>query len=466
MGLTIPMYGTGEAPNPFYDVSAEAATLGAALQDTKCAKMLTDVSNDSYYDQKHQAIHAAICALLSADKPIDLVTVNQEMEARNTIGLIGGPAYLVELIQYVPTTANQQYYIQIIQACAMRRQIWLIAKELGEKISDPMQDPNEVREWAARTVREVRLGNTVQLINMNDACMNTYAQLEADQQRPDEPTKKILSGIPTLDNKLGGLRGGEYVAIGARPSVGKSILALTFCANAARQGKRVLLISLEMNEVQITERILADQGDVPLNVITSGNLDMASWESLAKALSPVSKLPLWYCLEATTVEKVRRAAYQLYENGGLDMIAVDYLQLMEATYAKRQSRQEQISEISRGLRQLAAELKIPILVLTQLNRSSVNERVDGKKVKREPTMSEARESGAIEQDANIFILLHNPGKDEMRDDTEREIWDNLDAQGMTMMRLIVDKNRQGKRGRLTVAFDGDHMRFLPIVRKE
>ena len=156
----------------------------------------------------------------------------------------------------------------------------------------------------------------------------------------------------------------------------------------------------------------------------------------------------------------------MYENGGLDMIAVDYLQLMEATYAKRQSRQEQISEISRGLKQLAAELKIPILVLTQLNRSSVNERVDGKKVKREPTMSEARESGSIEQDANIFILMHNPGKDEMRDDDEREIWENLDKQGYTMMRLIVDKNRQGKRGRLTVAFDGDHMRFLPIIRKE
>lgn len=462
MGLN----GISEAPSPFYNLEAEASTLGAAMQDAKCAKMLADVPSDLYYDQKHQAVHAAICALVQSERPVDLVTMDQEMRNRNTIDLIGGPATLVEMISYVPTTANMQYYLQIVQACAMRRQLRLIAKELAEKISDPMQDPNEVREWAARTVREVKLGNSVQLISMQEACITTYAQLEADQQRPNEPSKKIMSGIPTLDNKLGGLRGGEYVAIGARPSVGKSILALTFCANAARQGKRVLLVSLEMNEVQITERILADQGDVPLNVITSGNLDIASWESIGKAVSPIAKLPLWYCLEATTVEKVRRAAYQLYENGGLDMIAIDYLQLMEATYARRQSRQEQISEISRGLRQLAAELKIPILVLTQLNRSSVNERVDGKKVKREPTMSEARESGSIEQDANIFILLHNPEKDEMRDDSEREMWANLDAQGMTMMRLIVDKNRQGKRGRLTVAFDGDHMRFLPIVRKE
>lgn len=456
----------GEEKSPFWNMEAEASTLGAAIQDPKCAKTLAEVSSDLYYDERHQLIHAAVCALVKSGKPVDLVTLDQEMRSRNTLDRIGGAAYLVELIQFVPSTANMKSYLQIVQACAMRRQMRIIAKELADRISDPMQEPNEVREWAARTVREVRMGDSVQLISMYDACMQTYSQLEADQQKPDEPSKKIMSGISTLDNKLGGLRGGEYVAIGARPSVGKSILALTFCVNAARQGKRVLLVSMEMNEVEITERIFADQSDVPLNQITSGNLSSDAWAGIAKAVRPVSGLPLWYCLEAFTVDKIRRAAYQLYENGGLDLVAVDYLQLMEAAYAKRQSRQEQISEISRGLKQLAAELKIPILVLTQLNRSSVNERVDGKKVKREPTMSEARESGSIEQDANIFILLHNPGKDEMRDEEEREVWENLDRQGYTMMRLIVDKNRQGKRGRLTVAFDGDHMRFLPIVRKD
>ena len=305
------------------------------------------------------------------------------------------------------------------------------------------------------------------LIPIADALKLTHTQLAEEQQKQDEPTKKILSGIATLDNRLGGLRGGEYVAIGARPSVGKSILALTFCVNAARQGKRVLLVSLEMNETQITERILADQGDVPMHVITSGNIDQQGWEGINLAMGTVSRLPLWYSLEANTVEKVRRAAYQLYESGGIDMIAIDYLQLMDATYSKKQSRQEQISEISRGIRQLAAELKIPILVLTQLNRASVNSRtMNGQKVRREPTMSEARESGAIEQDANIFILLHNPERDEMQSDNERQMWDNLTAKGYTTMRMIIDKNRQGKRGRIWVAFDGDHMRFVPIVRKD
>lgn len=456
---------TENTSSVYYNIEAEKALLGIALEDNKYLKLVTETNPDEFYDQRHKVIQAAMKGLAQEGTAVDLVTMDAWLTRNKQYESSGGAVYLIECTEVGFLKSQAQNYLNIIRECAMRRALYKLGKELMEK-TDSADSPEDIRDWASRTVKEIRLGDAAQVISVMDACITTYEQLGEDQQKPDQPAKRILSGIATLDNKLGGLRGGEYVAIGARPSVGKSILALTFCVNAAKQGKRVLLVSLEMNEVQITERILADQSGVPLNVITSGNIEVEGWEKLAQAINPVAQLPLWYSLEATTVEKVRRCAYQLYENGGLDMIAIDYLQLMEATYAKKQSRQEQISEISRGLRKLAAELKIPILVLTQLNRSSVNERVDGKKVKREPTMSEARESGAIEQDANVFILLHNPGKDEMRDENERELWDNLDKQGYTMMRLIIDKNRQGKRGRLTVAFDGDHMRFLPIVRKE
>ena len=454
-----------ESANAFFNHEAEQALLGVVMQNNQMLRLVTEASGDDFHDTKNRTVHAAICALAKEGTPVDLITIENRLARSGMLESIGGISYLIECTEKGWLQVNAKHYLTVIQECAMRRNLYRIGKELMDRAGSP-DEPEDVREWATRTMKEIRIGSTEQLIPISEACVSTYAQLEADQQHPNEPSRKILSGISTLDNKLGGLRGGEYIAIGARPSVGKSILALTFCVNAAKQGKKVLLVSLEMNEVQITERILADQSDVPLNTITSGNLETDAWVGLARAIGPISGLPLWYSLEATTVEKVRRAAYQLYENDGLDMIAIDYLQLMEATYAKKQSRQEQISEISRGLRKLAAELKIPILVLTQLNRASVNERVDGKKVKREPTMSEARESGAIEQDANVFILLHNPDRDEMRDEAERETWDNLEQQGMTMMRLIIDKNRQGKRGRLTVAFDGDHMRFLPIVRKE
>ena len=453
-------------PNAFYNVEAEQALIGLALQRPEAARMVADSPQDLFYDPKHKAIQQCITALSLAKQPVDLVTADDWLGRNKLIDQAGGTVYLVECTQVGFIFANAKNYLDILQKCAMRRSISLLGKAIIEKAAS-VDDPEEAREWAVRELKEIRMGGSETLISIREALTTTYDQLGAEQQKPDEPTRKILSGIASLDNRLGGLRGGEYVAIGARPSVGKSILALSFCVNAAKQGKHVLLVSLEMNETQITERILANEGNVPLNVITSGNIDQPGWENLAAAMPPVAKLPLWYSLEANTVEKVRRAAYQLYESEGLDMIAIDYLQLMDATWAKKQSRQEQISEISRGLRKLATELKIPILVLTQLNRSSVNGRqVNGQKIKREPTMSEARESGAIEQDANIFILLHNPELDELQSENERNTWNTLNLQGLTMMRMIIDKNRQGKRGRIWVAFDGDHMRFLPIVRKE
>ena len=450
--------------NVYFNHEAEASVIGAALQSEKCVKLVTETSVDEFHAPEHKILHDCICALAQSKISIDLVTVNDWLTKNNLIDQVGGIERLIEMVSFVPSTANAKDYLNIVHTCAMRRSLYLIGKELMDR-AGTIDSPEEVREWAARTVREVKLGESVKLISMMEACTATYEKLERDQTEEWETERRILSGIECLDNRMGGLRDGEYVAIGARPSVGKSILALTFCVNAAKQGKRVLLISLEMNETQITERILANEGNVPLNLITSGRIPLDGWCGMAKAITPITQLPMWYCLEATTIEKVRKAAYQLYENGGLDMIAIDYLQLMEATYAKRQNRQEQISEISRGLRILAQELQIPILVLTQLNRSSEKNYSKGKIVKREPTMSEARESGSIEQDANIFILLHNPDRDEMQSEYERQIWDDLADKGQTMMRIIIDKNRQGKRGRQTVAFDGDHMRFLPI-RKE
>lgn len=448
----------------FYNREAEQSLIGICLNDVKAAKKIADAPETAWYYPLHRTILQGIRALLRQGTPPDLVTVSAWLTANGKDAETGGFQYLVECTQYGFSPAMVNSYLNILHRCAMNRSLNTIGKELMARAA--ADNPDETREWAARAVRDVRLGDGVKLIPMQEACYTTYEKLEKQQTREGEPEGRIKSGIDSLDAILGGLRDGEYVAIGARPSVGKSILALTFCMNAAKQGKKVLLISLEMSETQITERVLANESNIPLNMITSGKISLDAWQSIANVMNPVSSLPFWYCLEATTVEKVRRAAYQLYENGGLDMIAVDYLQLMEATYAKRQNRQEQIAEISRGLRLLAQEMQIPIIVLTQLNRASEKERIDGKRVRREPTMSEARESGAIEQDANIFLLLHDPHKDEMRDDVERAIWDKVNEKGMTLMRVIIDKNRQGKRGKVTVAFDGDHMRFLPLRKEE
>lgn len=448
----------------YFNQEAEGQVLGLAMTDADCVKPVVELRKEEFYFTQHQTVHEAVCALAQEKLGITLVSVTNWLMKHQKIEDAGGVAYLADMTKAAFISGMLKQYIDIIHECYSRRTQRKLSKTYSEKL-DAGEDPEEAREWMVRQIRELKEWRESGLISMKEATMRTLESLEQDQQKEGEPTNRILSGISTMDNKLGGLRGSEYVAIGARPSVGKSIFALTYCINAAKQGKRVLLVSLEMDEVSITERILASQGGGTLNEITSGKISEEGWVNLAKAMGPIGNLPLWYSTTANTVEKVRRCAYELFESGGIDMIAIDYIQLMEAEGNGRMNRQEEISKISRGLRLMAAELKIPILVLTQLNRTSAKgTMVKGQKLRQEPTMSEARESGAIEQDANIFMLLHDPSEGEMRNEEEKEVFRNLKEKGLQMMRIIIDKNRQGKRGRVTLAFDGDHMRFLPIAR--
>lgn len=449
----------------YYNEEAECAVIGLAMAFPETVAKVAELQAEELYYPQNQIALSAVKALAEEKRGIDLITMTAKLKEGGKLEEAGGAGYLTRCLGLAVSAVMLKDYLKIIRDCHSRRVQRRIAREYSQKL-DAGENVEEIREWVLRTMKEVKEARETGIMPLKDAAMLTYNALDEDQKREDQPTKRILSGISTMDNKLGGLRGSEYVAIGARPSVGKSIFALTYCLNAAKQGKRVLLVSLEMDEIQITERIFASQSGATLNEITSGEISEQGWTEIAGALGRVSGLPLWYSTTANTVEKVRRCAYELFEGGGIDMIAIDYIQLMEAGGNNgRMNRQEEIARISRGLRQMAAELKIPILVLTQLNRTSAKgQMIKGKKVRTEPTMSEARESGAIEQDANIFMLLHDPDESEMRNEEEKEVYKALKAQGYQMMRIIIDKNRQGKRGRVTLAFDGDHMRFLPIVR--
>ena len=448
----------------FMNAEAEQQALGLCLNHAECVRPVADLPRAAFCYQENQIVHEAICDLHLRKAGIDLVTVSDWLKKKGYLEGVGGTRYIMQLTEraFIPSMLKE--YLRIINECYSRRRQQQAAQEYLKMLGGG-DDPEDCREFMLRQMTEIKEIKDTGLIPIGDAIVKTMEVLGEDQRKEDQPTNRILSGISTMDNKLGGLRGSEYVAIGARPSVGKSIFALTYCINAARQGKRVLLVSLEMDEVDITERVISCQGGGTLNEITSGNISEDTWVTISQVIGPISTLPLWYSTSANTVEKIRRCAYELYEKGGIDMIAVDYIQLMEVPNNGRINRQEEISRISRGLRMLSAELKIPILVLTQLNRSSTKgTMVKGKKVRQEPTMSEARESGSIEQDANIFMLLHDPDESEMRNEEEKETYKALKAQGYQLMRIIIDKNRQGKRGRVTLAFDGDHMRFLPIAK--
>ena len=444
---------------------AEMSVLGASMQAEKALKLVVEMKPEDFTAPEHRLILMAMKELVKAGKPVDLVTMHEQLSAGKKIDIIGGVAYLMRLISFTPTTANVKTYIGIVRECAARRQLKSIGEALISASGDSERKIDEIREKAALTIRDVKAGETVKLISQEEAVILTYEKMGEAQKREGKPDDRIMTGIRGLDKRTGGLAGSKLVVIGARPSVGKSIFAMSICMNAAKAGKRVLYVSLEMEADEIMEREFAAASLVPLTEITSGEIQEESWMKLAQSMGYLANQKIFYCTEADTVENIRKAAFFLFENGGIDLICVDYIQLMEATYARKQNRQEQVAEISRGLKKLAQEMKIPIIALSQLNRSSEKTQT-GRRVKRAPTMSEARESGAIEQDANIFILLHDPDVDELEGDDLKRMFKNLKDRGMKLIHVNVDKNRQGKKGWFYVAFDGDHMRFLSLSKED
>ena len=451
------------APDLTYrNVEAEQSVLGAALQDAKAAEMVAEMADDEFYEPEHRVIHATIRKMVKEHTPIDLVTAHKALKDQKLDAIIG-PHYLAKLIQQTPTSANVKTYINIVRECCSRRRLKAIGQALIGASMDGTRKVDEIREQAALTIRDVKAGEGARLISQEEAAVATFEKLAEHQKREDQPeTERIATGIKGIDKRTGGgLIGSKLMMIGARPSVGKSIFALTMCLNAARNGKRVLFSTLEMESDEITERVFANESLVPLTEITSDEIAEESWLKLAESLPRVSMLPLYYCTDADTVEELRKAAFSMYENGGIDLICVDYLQLMSGSKNRYGNRQEEVADISRGLKKLARELKIPIIALSQLSR--FEKRDKGRKA---PTMSDARESGAIEQDANIFILLHDPDIEELKTEEEKRMHKNLKDHGMQMIQVKIDKNRQGKKGWFYLAFDGDHMRFLPLTKED
>lgn len=444
--------------NAYTNIEAEINVLGAAMQSDKALKAVVEMDPDDFSEPAHRLILNAMKDLNRAGTPVDLVTMYAELQKSNRIEIIGGAAYLPKLVSSVVTTANVKSYIRIVRECATRRRLRGIGESLIKASAEFEKNVDEIRETAALDIRKVKGDGGIKLVSQEQAVMDTYEQLGDAQKREDQPDNRIMTGLGPLDKMTGGLYGSKLMIIGARPSVGKSIFAMTICLNAAKQGKRVLYITMEMKVNELMEREFASASMVNLSEITSGDISEDGWIKLAESIPTLVRKQIFYCTDGYTVEDIRKAAFQLYENGGIDLICVDYLQLLEGS-KKRSNRQEEVSDISRGLKRLAQELNIPIIALSQLNRGNAKE-------KRPPTMNDARESGAIEQDANIFLLLHDPDVDELKNEDLRRLHKNLGDRGMKLIYVNVDKNRQGRKGIFYIAFDGDHMRFLPLSKEE
>jgi len=445
MDAAMPAY----AQVPPHSTDAERSVLGAMLQDgaavTAAIEML---SADDFYVPAHREIFDAAKALTLDHMAVDLVTMDAELARRGTLPGVGGIEYLIELTQFVPTTVNVRYYIRIVGEKSTLRKLIGAAGEISRASYAQEQDLPEVMALSEKLIFDIVMQRTggEDLKHIKEVLTSTYAQMEEFAR-----LKGGVSGVPTgfyaLDGMLTGLHGGELVLVGARPSMGKTSFAINVLSNAARRGKKIAFFSLEMPREQIAMRILCGDCRVNLQSVRKGMLRDEDWMKLARSLAPLAAAEIYIDdTSGLTPGQLRSRCRRLMMDHGLDMIMVDYLQLMGSD-KKAESRQVEVSEISRSLKAIARELNVPLVALAQLSRANEKRGAGGFR----PMLSDLRDSGSIEQDADVVMFLHR----EAYYDREKREGENPD----NTAEVIVAKQRNGPIGTVKLAWLGEYTLF-------
>ena len=440
--------GPGFDRTPPQDLGAEMSVLGGMLLSKDAiADVVETLRGNDFYLPKHEAIYESVLDLYGRGEPADALTVTDELRKRGELSRIGGAPYLHDLIAGVPTAANAGYYARIVRERAVLRRL----VEAGTKIvqlgyasqGGEVEDIVNTAQAEIYAVTERRSSEDYRLVaDVIDATMD---EIEAAQNR-DSGLTGVPTGFADLDRLTNGLHPGQMVIIAARPAIGKSTLAIDIARAASIKHKKTSVVfSLEMSRSEITMRLLAAEAQVRLQKMRSGHMAEMDWQKIAGVMGSVSEAPLFIDDSPNmSLTEIRAKARRLKQKHQLELVVVDYLQLM--TSGKRvESRQQEVSEFSRALKLLAKELEVPVIALSQLNRGP-EQRGDKK-----PMMSDLRESGSIEQDADVVILLHR------EDAYEKESPRAGEAD------LIVAKHRNGPTDTITVAFQGHYSRFVDMA---
>lgn len=435
---------------PPQNVTAEKALLGAIILKPD---VMHDVSvivyPDSFYADKHRAIFDAITQIFSKGDPIDTVSVVTKLKDMNQLDRVGGAAYITELIETVPAAGNAMYYSNQVQEKSTLRGLIHAADDIAEiGYSDP-ETVDEALDQAEKKIFQATQSPSAQKFRpIGSAIKEAWERFEHLTENPDE-RRGVPSGFTGLDNLLSGFQKSDLVILAARPSMGKTTFALDLARNASLiHGASVGIFSLEMSDQQLVDRMLAAEAGVDSWKLRTGRLSNdAEYEALQGAMDKLNKAPIHIIDEAAlNIVKMRSAARRLKNEHGLDMLIVDYLQLMSPTLTKgSDSMVQQITEISRSLKILAKELEIPVIALSQLSRAV--EQRGGK-----PRLSDLRDSGSIEQDADVVMFIHR--EDKMNRDKESE--------RPNIAEIMVEKHRNGAVGSCELYFDGTHVRFLNL----
>ncbi len=434
---------------PPNDIEAEQAILGSMLTDKDAVIAAIEVlKEEDFYREDNKLIYGAMLSLYGKSEPIDVITVRAELQAIGKIDAVGGLEYISELPLKVPTTANVDKYIKIVEEKSMLRNLIKSANEIISLGYDETQEVEDVMERAEKNIFEtMQKKNQKGYSTIKDVLIDTFAQIEALYNQ-----KKTVTGVPTnfidLDAKTAGLHGSELVIIAARPAMGKSAFALNIATAAAtRANVPTVIFSLEMSKEQMVNRILCSEAMVDSEKVKTGKIDEADWIKLAGALGPLSEADIFIDDTAgITVTEIRAKCRKLKMEKNIGLVIIDYLQLVQGSGKRNASREQEISEISRSLKILAKELNVPVIALSQLSRTA-EQRQDHR-----PMLSDLRESGAIEQDADIVMFLY-------RDD-----YYNPETEKKNVAEVILAKNRSGSIGTVELRWLGEFTKFVNLEK--
>ena len=435
---------------PPHDIEAEQAVIGSMLTDSDAVTSAIEVLKpEDFYREDNKEIYEAILNLYNRSEPIDIITVKAELESMGKFEQVGGLEYLAELPDKVPTTANAMKYIKIVEEKSTLRRLIKTANEIIELGYSPTEEVDDIMENAEKKIFNIMQDkNQKGYSPLKDVLVESFTKLEELYNRKQHITG-VPSGFIELDYRTAGFHGSDLVLIAARPAMGKTAFALNIATYAAVKANiPVAVFSLEMSKEQLVNRILCSEAMVDSNKVRTGKLEEDDWTKLAEAIGPLSEAEMYIDdTPGINIMEIRAKCRKLKLEKNIGLVVIDYLQLIQGTNKRGGSREQEISEISRSLKILAKELNIPVIALSQLSRAA-EQRPDHR-----PMLSDLRESGAIEQDADIVMFLY-------RDD-----YYNEDSEKKNIAEVIIAKHRGGSTGTVELLWLGNYTKFVNIEKR-
>lgn len=434
---------------PPQNIEAEQAVLGAVLLEKNTLITISDILiYDDFYRAAHQNIYKAMIKISETGEPVDLVTLTANLQSNKILEEVGGVTYLTDLVNAVPTAANAEYYAKIIKEKAIIRKLIRVSTEIASTSYSSNEDVSDLISLAEKKILEISNRKTNSgFVSIKDVLEKTIDQIEFLHNNSGEVTGTI-SGYTDLDKITTGFQKSDLIIIAARTSVGKTAFALNIAQNVGCRGKTpVAIFSLEMSAPQLVQRMISSEGNIDGHKLRTGSLDDSDWTKLTIAMSTLSEAPIYIDdTPGISIFDIRSKARRLKAEKGLSLIIIDYLQLINVR-GKLDNRQQEISEISRQLKSIARELEVPVVALSQLSRA-VEQRQD-----KRPMLSDIRESGSIEQDADLVAFLY------------REDYYDPETENKNIVEVIIAKHRNGPTGKIELIFLKNYNKFLNAIKE-